>query len=277
LLAAVAVLAGAAGVLWFRPPPPPPGLRLTVFDVGQGEAALVESPDGFRMLVDGGPDPDAVAVRLARRGIRRLDLVVSTHDHADHAGGLPAVLRRLAVRATIAPLPGPRAGRGLPPGPGPQQALAGDRIVAGQVVVDVVGPPASLLEAAGAPAPGAGGEGSPVNNASLVLRVAWGRGCVLFTGDIEEEAQQALLDRPGAAVDCPILKAPHHGSARLLPAFVEAVDPEWVTVSSGRNTFGHPSATALALFGRAGASVLRTDRLGDIVLEMDRDGSVRRR
>ncbi|MGH2720931.1 MAG: ComEC/Rec2 family competence protein, partial [Actinomycetota bacterium] len=130
---------------------------------------------------------------------------------------------------------------------------------------------------AATPAPGEAAEGSPVNNASLVLRVAWGRACVLFTGDIEEAAQQALLDAGRAAIDCPVLKAPHHGSAKLLPAFVEAVDPEWVTVSSGRNAFGHPSATALALFGRAGATVLRTDRLGDIVLEMGREGSVRRR
>jgi competence protein ComEC len=229
------------------------------------------------MLVDGGPDPDAVAIRLARRGVRRLDLVVSTHDHADHAGGLPAVLRRMAVRAALAPVPDPRAARNLPPARRPRQALQGDRIVAGQVVVDVLGPPARLLEAAGVPAPGGEGEGSPLNNASLVLRVAWGRGCMLFTGDIEEEAQQALLEGGPATLDRPVLKAPHHGSARLLPAFVEAVDPEWVTVSSGRNTFGHPSATALALFGRAGAQVLRTDRLGDIVLEMGRDGTVRRR
>jgi competence protein ComEC len=119
------------------------------------------------------------------------------------------------------------------------------------------------------------GEGSPVNNASLVLRVSWGRGCELFTGDIEEEAQRELLDRHRSEIDCTVLKAPHHGSARLLPAFVQAVDPEWVTVSAGRNTYGHPSPTALALFDRVGASVLRTDRLGDIVLEMDRAGKVK--
>jgi competence protein ComEC len=114
-----------------------------------------------------------------------------------------------------------------------------------------------------------------VNDASLVLRVTWGRGCQLFTGDIEEAAQRALLERHRREIECTVLKAPHHGSARLLPAFVRAVDPEFVAVSVGRNTYGHPSGTALAMFRYAGASVLRTDRLGDVVLEMDRAGSVR--
>jgi competence protein ComEC len=72
-----------------------------------------------------------------------------------------------------------------------------------------------------------------------------------------------------------VLKAPHHGSARLLPAFVQAVDPEWVAVSVGRNGFGHPSLTALAMFDHVGATVLRTDRAGDVVLEMDEAGRVR--
>jgi competence protein ComEC len=279
LLLVVALVAGAAGLLLFRVAPPPSGLRLTFFDVGQGEAALVETPDGFRMLVDGGPQPDAVASRLVRRGVRRLDLVVFTHDHADHIAGLPAVLRRLPPRASLAPVTDGHISRGIPPGPGLQQAVEGDRIRAGDLVVDVIGPPEGLLAGVRGAlgSSGVAAEGSPVNNASLVLRVAWGKGCALFTGDIEEEAQRLLLEEHRADLDCTVLKAPHHGSARLLPEFVAAVDPEWVAVSSGRNTFGHPSTTALVLFGRAGASVLRTDRLGDIALEMDADGSVHRR
>lgn len=276
MLFVVALAAGVAGLMLFRRAPPPRGMRTTFFDVGQGEAALVESPGGARVLVDGGPDPDAVASGLARRGVRRLDLVVFSHDHADHIAGLPAVLRRVPVRASIAPLRSNRFVRGVPARLRPQLSAEGDRIRAGDLVVDVIGPNETLRAAAGRPGSSAeGGEGSPVNNASLVLRVSWGRGCQLFTGDIEEEAQRALLDRHRSEIDCTVVKAPHHGSARLLPEFVQAVDPEWVAVSVGRNVYGHPSPTALAMFDYAGASVLRTDRLGDVVLEMDRAGRVR--
>jgi competence protein ComEC len=276
VLLVVALAAGVAGRLLFRRAPAPGGIRTTFFDVGQGEAALVQSPGGANVLIDGGPDPEAVAGHLARRGVRRLDLVVFSHDHADHVAGLPAVLRRIPARAVIAPVPGGRFVRGMAPRLVPRQSGEGDRILAGDLVVDVLGPPSTLRAAAAGPLPSPeGGEGSPVNNASLVLRVSWGRGCELFTGDIEEEAQRTLLERHRSEIDCTVLKAPHHGSPRLLAEFVQAVDPEWVTASVGRNSFGHPSLTALAMFDYVGASVLRTDRLGDIVLEMDRAGRVR--
>lgn len=276
VLLVVALAAGVAGRLLFGRAPPPRGMRTTFFDVGQGEAALVQSPGGTNVLIDGGPDPEAVASYLARRGVRRLDLVVFSHDHADHVAGLPSVLRRVPVRAAIAPVAGGRSMRALAPRLAPRESRDGDRIRAGDLVLDVLGPNEALRDAASESGPPAGGgEGSPVNNASLVLRVSWGRGCELFTGDIEEEAQQALIDRHRAAIGCTVLKAPHHGSARLLAAFVQAVDPEWVAVSVGRNTFGHPSLTALAMFDHVGATVLRTDSVGDVVLEMDRAGRVR--
>ncbi|HEX2179222.1 MAG TPA: hypothetical protein VHL54_06855, partial [Actinomycetota bacterium] len=109
---------------------------------------------------------------------------------------------------------------------------------------------------------------------SVVLRVNWAGQCVLFTGDIEDAGQQDLLDRHAGRVDCTVMKAPHHGSGRLLPEFVEAVDPEWVAVSVGPNTYGHPSPKALAIFEDAGAEIRRTDRLDDVVLEIDGRGRV---
>src|SRR5439155_10626513 len=76
---------------------PPGSLTVEFFDVGQGDAALVRSPGGAAILIDGGPDPEEVAVKLASLGVRRLDLMVATHPHADHVGGLPAVLARFPV------------------------------------------------------------------------------------------------------------------------------------------------------------------------------------
>ncbi|MGH2706764.1 MAG: ComEC/Rec2 family competence protein, partial [Actinomycetota bacterium] len=248
----------------------------TFFDVGQGDAALVESPGGARVLVDGGPDPEALSSTLRRRRPRSLDLVAFSHPHADHVMGLASVLARFPVSAAIDP--------GVPSvftdgmaRRAPEDASAGDRFRVADLTIDVLGPDSDLRASAisylGAPA--GGGEGSSVNDASLVLRFGWGSDCALFPGDLEEEGQRRLLERWRRAVACTILKAPHHGSAHLLPEFVTAVDPELVTVSVGRrNEYGHPTRRALSIFERAGARVLRTDHLGDIVLEMDERGRV---
>ncbi len=287
ILAVVVAVAGWGAVRRATSPPAPGGLRLTFFDVGQGDAALVESSGGARVLVDGGPDPEAIASTLRRRRLRSLDLVAFSHPHADHVMGLASVLARFPVAAAIDPgvpsifTDGATQHR-------PEDASAGDRFQIGDLTIDVLGPDpdlrASAIGQVGArPGGGAldvssGREGSAVNDASLVLRIGWGSGCALFSGDLEEEGQRWLLQRWRRAVDCTVLKAPHHGSARLVPEFVTAVDPEFVTISAGRrNDYGHPTRRALSIFERAGARVLRTDRLGDIILEMDEQGRVKSR
>lgn len=277
---APAVAAAVSVLLLVVPPagsPAPGGLRLTFFDVGQGDAALAESPGGARVLVDGGPDPERIASTLRGRGIRRVDVVVYSHPHADHVNGLAAVLERLEVGMFLHPgtASGPaergRAGR-------VEVARTGDAFVAGDLELEVLGPDDRLRSAAAAAreVPGQGAsEGSAVNDASVVLRLSWGGGCALFTGDVEEAGQEALLQRRPARLDCSVLKAPHHGSARLLSEFVQAVDAEWVAVSVGPNDYGHPSGRAVGLFEEEGGRILRTDRLGDVVLELARDGAVR--
>jgi competence protein ComEC len=97
---------------------------------------------------------------------------------------------------------------------------------------------------------------------------------VLLPGDLEEAGQQEVLDLHPDRIDCTVLKAPHHGSGRLLKEFVAAVDPEWVAISVGRNDYGHPSSKAIGIFKALGAEVLRTDRLDDVILEIDRSGRV---
>jgi competence protein ComEC len=254
---------------------PPAGLRVTFFDVGEGDAALVESPAGARILVDGGRDPELIADTLKRRGFERVDLVVASHLHADHVVGLQAVLRRLEVGLALHP--GVRAPllATLTAEHPVEAAVDGETIRLGDVTVDVLAPTPDLREAAAlSVTEQAGAEGPGLNDASVVLRVNWAGQCVLFTGDLEDAGQQDLLDRHLDRVDCTVLKAPHHGSGRLVPEFVHQVDPEWVAVSVGRNTYGHPSAKALTIFEEAGAVVLRTDRLDDVILEINSEGLV---
>jgi len=256
----------------------PSGLRVTFFDVGQGDSALVESPGGARVLIDGGPDPELIADTLGRHGLGRIDLLVASHLHADHVVGLAEVAARLDVGIALHPGVETPLLETVQRGTSFEAATEGERIVIGDLAIELLGPSPEARAAAVE----AGGieqkvEGAELNDASVVLRVLWGRECVLFTGDLEEAGQQELLDEHRSEIDCTVLKAPHHGSGRLLKEFVQAVDPEWVAVSVGRNRHGHPTEKALKIFEGEGAEVLRTDRLDDIVLEIDGAGRVSRR
>lgn len=255
--------------------PAPAGLRVTFFDVGEGDSALVESPAGARILVDGGREPDQVAATLRRRGFERIDLLVASHMHADHVAGLQQVLRSFQVGLAVHP--GVRAPllATLAAESPLEVVTGGDSMRLGDLTLDILGPTPDMRDLAGlSVTPKAPAEGPGLNDASVVLRVSWAGQCVLFTGDIEDLGQQELLDTHPDEVDCTVMKAPHHGSGRLSPEFVEAVDPEWVAISVGPNTYGHPSAIALDAFGDAGAEVLRTDRVGDVVVEIDSAGRV---
>jgi len=253
----------------------PSGLRVTFFDVGEGDSALVESPAGARILVDGGREPDVIASTLRRRGVERVDVLVASHMHADHVIGLQAVIRRFDIGLAVHPgVKAPLLPTLTAEGP-MEQVAEGESLRIGDLTVDVLAPSPGLRDlAAASVTEQAPAEGPGLNDASVVLRVNWGEECVLFTGDVEDAGQQELLDNHREAIDCTVMKAPHHGSARLLPEFVEAVDPEWVAISVGPNSYGHPSAKALESFERVGALTLRTDRLNDVVIEIDRQGMV---
>jgi competence protein ComEC len=270
ILLAVALLATTAA--WARALGPPPlhGLVVTAMDVGQGDAWLVRTPRGATMLVDGGPDPSRTLEELRAHHVRRIDLLVLTHPHADHVDGLPVVAASYAV------------GRGLEAGLAAElPALAqfratlrergvaldvvrrGARYAFGEAVVDVLGP-GTLIE----------GTDSDLNNNSVVLRIRFGASCVMMSGEMQEEGQQALLDS-GETLHCPIMTVPHHGSKHMLPAYFAAVAPRVALISVGaRNTFGHPSAETLAALLQLGVRVLRTDLSGDVSAALGADGSV---
>jgi competence protein ComEC len=242
---------------------PPPGWVMVACDVGQGDALVVNLGDGSGLVVDAGPDPVLVDRCLARLDVDRVPLLVLTHFHADHVDGVPGVLSGRDIGTVlVSPMADP-----------PEQAAAVSTWVQDHDVVEAVPGQSGRSGAAswqviwpGDPVPS---EGSAANNASVVLVVEVSGVRLLLTGDIEPEAQAALL----AAADVPlvdVLKIPHHGSQRQDAAFLTATGASAAVVSAGEgNPYGHPDPALLADLADAGMLVGRTDTEGSVAVVLD--------
>ncbi|MCC5948966.1 MAG: ComEC/Rec2 family competence protein [Nitriliruptoraceae bacterium] len=247
---------------------PAQGLTLTAIDVGQGDAFLLESPRA-RILVDAGEDGTA-ARWLQRHGRRHLDLIVVTHPHLDHVGGVPDVLRSVEVgEVWAAPLPTslPQAAEVFTEAAAQDVTvtapIAGDVAVVGDLLIEVLHPPP------GRPYRFARSE---LNESSYVLRVHHDAGRVLFPGDIEREAQADLLAAPDR-LTTDVLAVPHHGSATTDPAFLAAVGPRIGVISAGTdNRHGHPHPDILTALDGLGVDVRRTDLEGTVRIVVDGPG-----
>lgn len=253
---------------------PPDDWVLAVCDVGQGDALVLNSGPGSAVVVDAGPDPLAVDDCLDRLGVREIPLVVLTHFHADHVDGLTGVLGGRHVGAI-------ETTRLLDPPEG--VAVVTDAATAGGVPVTTAEFGSTrtigdltfqvLWPLPDSPTRGPG-DGSTANEASVVLLVQVRGVRLLLTGDVEPEGQAALASMlPGLQVD--VLKMPHHGSRFQDLDFLESLGAGLVLVSVGAdNDYGHPSSEALDPLAATGATVLRTDLDGDIVVARRGDSVV---
>lgn len=262
--AACTGLLAAVAALWLVAPAwPPPGWFLVACDVGQGDALVLNAGRHAGVVIDTGPDPRAIDGCLRRLGVRRVPLVLLTHLHADHVEGLPGVLRdRRVAQIQVGPLDEPVVERTRV-----TRWAADARVPVVRAVVGETGAAGGARWQVLAPERAHRGTNSDPNNSSLVLRLtAAGGRSVLLTGDVEKEAQQALLNL-GVPLAADVLKVPHHGSSHQSAEFLAAVRPRITMTSVGAgNPFGHPSPATIGALLRDGARSYRTDQDGDIAL-----------
>lgn len=272
LAATAAWIVTAPAIGWSRPARG--WLRLTMFDVGQGESMLIQLPGGHALLVDAGPRTSGfdagdrtVVPGVWASGERRLTWLAVSHADLDHIGGAPAVVGALRPGEVWegVPVPGDPRRRALADlaaaGPlGWRQVQRGDRLSIGRVVVDVLSPPPADWE-----------RPAVRNNDSIVLRVRYGDVECLLTGDVDAAVERTLAIETDAAIR--VLKVGHHGSRSSTSAsLVRAFAPHVALVSAGQgNPFGHPADEVLARLREAGARVFRTDRDGAVTVETDGD------
>lgn len=246
----------------------PSALTMTFFYVGWGDSELLRSPGGATILIDGGPDPQLVANKLAALGVRRIDVMVATHPHADHVVGLPAVLTRFPVGLVLdagcrAPSPFYRDFLDAVDRAGARvwHPRAGASLRVGDVHLDVLAPEHCFHATHSDP-----------NNDSIVLRATVGSSTVLLAGDAERESQTEILRDRSALLAAPLMKWPHHGGNTNLDQFYDAAVARGTRVaiiSTGPNLYHDPLPLVLQALARHGIRVYRTDVAGDITIRIE--------
>jgi len=252
-------------------------LRVDFLDVGQGDSALVTTPDGATLLIDGGGRPSFPAIDNANeearrigetvvseylwwRGLSEIDYLLVTHADADHIDGLNDVLKNFSVRGALVarrPISDPEFAKFSQTVAETRTHLetiqAGDVIHFGGVQVSVLWPLA-------------GGDTSG-NNDSVVLRVQFGERSILFTGDIEKAAENAMVGSQ-SQLRADVVKVPHHGSkTSSTDGLVLATRPQFAIISVGRDSmFGHPHKEVVDRWQASGTSVLTTGHCGTITI-----------
>jgi len=248
----------------------PSALRVAFLDIGQGDSILIQTPHGRSVLIDGGPG----TTLLERLGEelsfwqQDIDLMILTHPDLDHLEGLVDALKRFKVQQVM--LTGAIHGSRLYNAflelideqqipialPDPSQDWQIDE----EVFLDIIGPSRSVAQQ----------DVDNPNDASVALRVVYGQTVMMLSGD-GEELQESELLRSGFDLRAQVFKAGHHGSSTSNdPSFVQAVDPLWSVVTSGReNSYDHPHLDPVLLFDDRDIEWWDTKKEGTITMLSD--------
>ncbi|QSB04479.1 DNA internalization-related competence protein ComEC/Rec2 [Natronoglycomyces albus] len=277
-------------VMWLGNTSYPDGWVLTMCDVGQGDAIVLPGRDDGVIVVDVGPNDEDIDQCLEDLDVRHIDLIVVSHFHMDHVGGIRGALRGRGVDAILVPPPAgaedghammadsfehlpplaeqtrssPQSGVSARPNPSQSRnssaeviaAEAGQTFEIGETTIEVLAPLGGEWR----------GTRSDSNNNSVVVAAHTAGVRTLLTGDIEIEAQRELM-QARLDLDSDILKVPHHGSKYSKETFFDAVDAQVALIGVGENnTYGHPDPDMLRRFSQGGVLVKRTDIYGTVTI-----------
>lgn len=242
-------------------------LTVHFIDVGQGDCILIKY-ESTNILIDSGEkgNGDAVTNYLDYQGIETLDYVIATHPHSDHIGSMPEVFEEFKVNNVLIPrlthnnVASTKTYESFlscisASGAKASYAAVGEGYVSGEMSFEILAPLTQYEE---------------LNNMSVVIRLDFGETSFLFTGDAQNESENAML-KSGANLDVDVLKSGHHGSRYSSSTqFLQAVSPELTVISCGEsNSYGHPHEETLKRLENLSSEVLRTDLAGTIVLGSD--------
>lgn len=242
-------------------------VTVEILDVGQGDSILIRSPEGKTVLIDAGTGRTDVVPMLQQRGISELNMVIGTHAHADHIGGMDEVFEAIPVKVYL--------DNGMPHTTKTYEKvmkLVEDkeiRYIEGkrdqefnlgkEIKLQVLHPQNTLLR----------NTRSDLNSNSVVVRMTHGKNCFLFTGDAEEPTEHQLVQQ--GVGTCDVLKVAHHGSNHSSTNhFLQTVQPKIALISLGvDNRYGHPGDEAMDRISNTGAEIYRTDTMGTITVTSD--------
>ncbi|MEW6040740.1 MAG: ComEC/Rec2 family competence protein [Elusimicrobiota bacterium] len=245
-------------------------LKVTFFDVGQGDSILIEFPNGKTTLIDAGMNfaqagnlamvkkqPIVPYLKTADR--KKIDIVLITHPHPDHIGGLPAVLKEIKAGIIY----------GYSPEMAVDYTLQTDIIFNPPPVGKTVKYGEAKLEFLSPPSPFIGTE-ADINNNSVVTKLTYKKISMLFAGDVEWAGELLLVDI-GEKIRSTILKVPHHGSyTSSTSPFLDRVMPEAAVITCGKgNAFGHPHQDTIKQYSKRKIKLYRTDDQGTITVTSD--------
>ncbi|MBQ2890120.1 MAG: MBL fold metallo-hydrolase [Clostridia bacterium] len=235
-------------------------MRVHFIDVGEGDSAFIEFPDGKTMLVDAGEEGEDTLSYLEKSEVEKIDFLVGTHPHSDHIGGLATVVRNMEIGNVYMPKVTHNTAifedlllsikeKGLTINP----VYAGDIIYeSDSLLVEILSPKDRKYD--------------NLNNYSVVLKIVYGDTAFLLTGDAEAEILDGIY-----AKDIDVLKVPHHGAlSSLSEAFLDRTSPGVAVISVGEgNQYGHPHDATLDAYKKRNIAIFRTDKNGSVIATSD--------